>query len=352
MDANIGVRPPAGAPAPKRSGLIVLIVLAVMVIVAAVVLLSKLPTLDRANQSAETTALPGRINFPSQNGQYYYPFGVDTFFVSGDRVQLTDELGQERYSFDIPLHSPLVRISNNYALVVEQEGSNWYLFDRNNFLRQGVIQGTAGGAAIDGDRYFAILQQPASGKGDILVYRLAEGSLQYTISFAESGYPIMFSFQPSAKSLDVLLLNTDRSEPVPLVKRYDLNGNLTAQFIPSDDLEIFAALAYDTAGHLVMGSSRCLLATDFISEQPVWRANFARVASFVGTSAGVAVLASDRADGPYNLYIIDSDGVCTLIGAAGDSVTPLAAKGSTVSWDPEVGSFWQMSANRSSWNRG
>ena len=169
-------------------------------------------------------------------------------------------------------------------------------------------------------------------KRRILVYRLAEGSLQYTISFAESGYPIMFSFQPSAKSLDVLLLNTDRSEPVPLVKRYDLNGNLTAQFIPSDDLEIFAALAYDTAGHLVMGSSRCLLATDFISEQPVWRANFARVASFVGTSAGVAVLASDRADGPYNLYIIDSDGVCTLIGAAGDSVTPLAAKGSTVSW--------------------
>ena len=81
MDANIGVRPPAGAPAPKRSGLIVLIVLAVMVIVAAVVLLSKLPTLDRANQSAETTALPGRIISQVKMASTTIRLG-DTFFVS------------------------------------------------------------------------------------------------------------------------------------------------------------------------------------------------------------------------------------------------------------------------------
>ena len=311
--------------------MIVLIALAFLLMVTAVVLVISIPESDGwQNQNLPTTTgspeLSGFTSQPSEARQMH-PFAGGVIKLTSNRVALLDMRGVEQYSVHVDFDAPFSVSNEQFFLAADRDGHSFVVLDSQGLRYEAVVDGRISGAFISDDGSAAIVQDISGSTGVVTIFAPQGGERLFDVIFAQSGYVLSVSFPPDSDSFDVVLINTDYSEARPVVKRFSLQGRQLGQRLPDLD-EIYPLIQYDGSSDLVLCGAGSLAGINYADDQIVWLRRFQQIMTVRSSSAGLAVVASDRQDELLSLHLLRPDGQTRHAVLLGDSITNLDVRDS------------------------
>ena len=305
-------QPPANNLTKRsRASLIILIVLALLLMASVVFLVYHLPDDDAWQLMArpEEAIIPEDIGFDCEpvEAQRLYPFGEGLYKVSISRVARLDNQGHERFAADIDFKAPFVVSDESHFLVADREGHQMLMLGEHGELYKTSVEGRISSANISSRGYVLIVQDKANSTGVVSLFAPETGRHLFDIHFPESGYVLSASFSPSGDYFDISILNTASATAVPIIRRYNLEGQALGQRMP-DLAGLYPLIFYSSDDQIVLSGANSLVALAYDHSDLLWQRHFNQILSVFDADRHLYVIAAAELDGPYALFKISGSG--------------------------------------------
>lgn len=310
----------------SKTALIILIVFAVTVMALSVFLVVKLQSDELWFNFDENN-----INNPVQSGflvspveaNALYPFGNGILKVSKDRISILDISGNEIFGEAVSMEAPLCSINGNMALIIDTGSYFFATIDTSRNFKTFSASGALDFGVIGNDGSIVLLTDEPGVKGVAQVLNSA-GQGVFTWKSAQSGYILSGSITSDSKNVDFCIANTDASLIQPMLRRFSMEGEPVAQFIP-DSNELLPLIIYDSAQDPVMIGQTTMVAFKGSGEK--YNLRFNRIYTAASSSSGVLVVAKEKSNEIPSLYIVGTNGEYKKIITLSEDVTPIAVRG-------------------------
>lgn len=322
----------------RRSSLRLMVLLSAALIVLSLILL---PTVVRFDKSISADRLTddrdgggheGFATDPSQSGELL-PFGFGLVIQCLDNeVQVLNISGQVEYAIRVTMNQPRVIADDRHALLYDLGGTYYCLLSaggpvyegRTDDSIQGVSRGDSGHVGLILDRYNTRgVLRVLDPQGD----QIFEWSSRKS---ENSGYVVSSSFNSEGEFVDISLMNTDGSNPRPVILRLTLTGEQ-----PGDELlrlqpDIRAALPklVHTADSLLwMTDGQAIFTYDEDDGTTVLRYNFSSIHSLIGWGERLVVVGVCPEREGVQLYLLSGEQADLENGLPlqGDSTVPMVS---------------------------
>lgn len=241
------------------------------------------------------------------NAESLYPFTDDTVLqVSANSVEMLNMQGMSNASQSIDTKEPKLVSNLNYALIYDNKGLNYYLFDRYGLVYSAKAKAPIYGARLANDGHVALIMQTENSKGSLrLMAPNGKHLFDYDIKDRQnSGFLLSAAFSNDGNYLDLSLLNTDGVKTYPLVTRFSMKS-----------LKVVANYQIDYNGSLPLllrGSENNLLllsnsqAFHLLNQEFKQWFTIAELKEAVETLNGIAILAAKSYQGDLRIYYVDA----------------------------------------------
>ncbi len=241
------------------------------------------------------------------NANTLYPFADDTVLqVSSGTVEYLNMQGVSNRSQPVQLNKPQVVNNLKYAVIYDEGGTNYYLFDRYGLVYRAKAKDSIQGASLSADGHVALIMQGDKSKGAVrLMSPEGKHLFDYDIKDRQnSGYLLGAAFSQDGNFLDLSLLNTDGVKMYPLLTRFSLN---TLKVV------VNYQISYNGALPLILQSRVNSLV--LLSESDVFHLvnrkfkrwfSLAELKEAREVHNGIALLASRTFQGSLRLYYVDT----------------------------------------------
>ncbi len=290
---------------------ILCILLAVVSIVLVYMVRNHIAAKDGAKEQLRLSAIAG-FDCEYTEAQQLYPFQSGLLKVSNKRVAYLSISGNEIYSEDLEMSSPVCIINGQYAMVADTEGFLCAVFSEEGMVYKTHMTGKIGNFAVAPSGISAVIIEDGDSFGCVYMME-KDGSFLAKWSSYESGYPISLAFSPDESTLSVSLVDTDGSQMIPHVKQFSIPSDRTtarpaeyAFYSPTvqDIMPLLAYLSNDRVAVAgindvaIAGNGKCDTVTPA----------FPCVTSILSFSGGYAVIYSDGIDQPLALACYNQSG--------------------------------------------
>lgn len=252
-----------------------------------------------------------------------YPLGSFHIRIEQGGLLYLDGKGREQAWHETNLLvAQIIGSAEDYLIIGDSESSKFVVAQESGVIFSDNVTSRAVGADLAGED-LVVLDQGQDSKGEIRYYDLMQKELKFTLKFQDSGYPILARLVPGERALDILILNTDRVDPVTLIQRYGLDGKLRGEvqltgyygsFIHSSDSVIaysdtnIAAVNMETGeitgfdapagfSHIVADRSGTILLGDVPGGDESWHMRFSGSENTAAVSIPLLTAAPAAADG-------------------------------------------------------
>ena len=208
---------------------------------------------------------------------------------------------------DIPIETsaPFSVLSDNFALVVDLNAFNYYLFDHDGLLFRGRTEAPILLAEVSNAGHFTFILDEPDTKGMLSLFSV-DGShiLDYELrERLSSGFPIDLEFTPDATKLFINIINLDSIEIITHIHTIDLEKlefNYNNNFWSGSSLINMDA---STDNYLTLANSETFIISDF--RETNYKIEFSDISEFYADEFGVSIIASlNEGDAPA-LFFID-----------------------------------------------
>ena len=293
----------------------ILVVLCILLAVVSIVLVYMIRNHESAKSGAkEQLRLSAIAGFDCEysEAQQIYPFQNGLLKVSNKRVAYLSISGNEIFSEELEMSSPVCIKSGPYAMVADTEGFLCALFSEQGMVYKTHMTGKIGNFALAPSGLSALIIEDGDSFGCVYIMEKDSSFLAKWSSF-ESGYPISLAFAPDESSLSVSLVDTDGSQMIPHVKQFSIPKDRTsarpsenAFFTPlvTDSMPLLAYLSNERVAVAgisdvaIIGNGKC----EAVSPA------FPCVTSILSFEGGYGVVYSDGIDQPLRLATFNSNG--------------------------------------------
>ncbi len=293
----------------------ILVVLCILLAVLSIVLVYMIRNHESAKSGAkEQLRLSAIAGFDCEysEAQQIYPFQNGLLKVSNKRVAYLSISGNEIFSEELEMSSPVCIKSGPYAMVADTEGFLCALFSEQGMVYKTHMTGKIGNFALAPSGLSALIIEDGDSFGCVYIMEKDSSFLAKWSSF-ESGYPISLAFAPDESSLSVSLVDTDGSQMIPHVKQFSIPKDRTsarpsenAFFTPlvTDSMPLLAYLSNERVAVAgisdvaIIGNGKC----EAVSPA------FPCVTSILSFEGGYGVVYSDGIDQPLRLATFNSNG--------------------------------------------
>ena len=293
----------------------ILVVLCILLAVVSIVLVYMIRNHEAAKSGAkEQLRLSAIAGFDCEysEAQQIYPFQNGLLKVSNKRVAYLSISGNEIFSEELEMSSPVCIKSGPYAMVADTEGFLCALFSEQGMVFKTHMTGKIGNFALAPSGLSALIIEDGDSFGCVYIMEKDSSFLAKWSSF-ESGYPISLAFAPDESSLSVSLVDTDGSQMIPHVKQFSIPKDRTsarpsenAFFTPlvTDSMPLLAYLSNERVAVAgisdvaIIGNGKC----ETVSPA------FPCVTSILSFDGGYGVVYSDGIDQPLRLATFNSNG--------------------------------------------
>ncbi len=293
----------------------ILVVLCILLAVLSIVLVYMIRNHESAKSGAkEQLRLSAIAGFDCEysEAQQIYPFQNGLLKVSNKRVAYLSISGNEIFSEELEMSSPVCIKSGPYAMVADTEGFLCALFSEQGMVYKTHMSGKIGNFALAPSGLSALIIEDGDSFGCVYIMEKDSSFLAKWSSF-ESGYPISLAFAPDESSLSVSLVDTDGSQMIPHVKQFSIPKDRTsarpsenAFFTPlvTDSMPLLAYLSNERVAVAgisdvaIIGNGKC----EAVSPA------FPCVTSILSFEGGYGVVYSDGIDQPLRLATFNSNG--------------------------------------------
>ncbi len=293
----------------------ILVVLCILLAVVSIVLVYMIRNHESAKSGAKAqlrlSAIAG-FDCEYSEAQQIYPFQNGLLKVSNKRVAYLSISGNEIFSEELEMSSPVCIKSGPYAMVADTEGFLCALFSEQGMVYKTHMTGKIGNFALAPSGLSALIIEDGDSFGCVYIMEKDSSFLAKWSSF-ESGYPISLAFAPDESSLSVSLVDTDGSQMIPHVKQFSIPKDRTsarpsenAFFTPlvTDSMPLLAYLSNERVAVAgisdvaIIGNGKC----EAVSPA------FPCVTSILSFEGGYGVVYSDGIDQPLRLATFNSNG--------------------------------------------
>ena len=310
----------------SKTGLVILIILAVSVMTISIALAINLQSEDLWFNFEEVD-----INNPKQSGfsttpveaQTLYPFGNGILKVSKSRISVLDINGKEIFGEAVSLEAPLCYINGNKALVIDSGSVLYVSLDTGRDLKISNAASTLDYGSISSDGNLVLLTDEPEVKGVAQVFN-SSGEGIFTWKSSQSGYILSGCLTPDSRYVDFSIVNTDGARIQPVLRRFSIDGESVAQFIP-DSNELMPVIVYDSGNNPVMIGQTTIIAFGNADEK--YNLKFNKIYTARDSVKGILIVAKEKNNDIPALFIVSSDGSYKKIISLSEEVTPIAVKG-------------------------
>ena len=293
----------------------ILVVLCIILAAVSIVLVYMIRNhVEAKNGAKEQLRLSAIAGFDCEytEAQQLYPFQNGLLKVTNKRVAYLSISGNEIFSVDLDMSSPVCIKNGPYAMVADTEGFQCALFSEEGMVYSTHMPGKIGNFAISPSGLAAMILEDGDSFGCVYIMEKDSTFLAKWSSF-ESGYPISLAFSPDESTLSVSLVDTDGSQMIPHVKQFSIPSDRTsarptenAFYSPlvTDIMPLVAYLSNDRVAVAgisdvaIVGNGKCDLVTPA----------FPCVTSIHSFDGGYAVVYSDGIDQPLRLASYNGNG--------------------------------------------
>jgi hypothetical protein len=264
-----------------------------------------------AQEQLRLSAIAG-FDCEYSEAQQIYPFQNGLLKVSNKRVAYLSISGNEIFSEDLEMSSPVCVKCGQYAMVADTEGFLCALFSEQGLVHKTHMTGKIGNVALAESGLSAVIIEDGDSFGCVYMME-KDGSFLAKWSSFESGYPISLAFSPDESTLSVSLVDTDGSQMIPHVKQFAIPADRTSArpsekaFYSPVVTDIMPLLAYlnnekvavaGISDVAILGNGKC----ETVSPA------FPCVTSILSFDGGYGVIYSDGVDQPLRLATYNSNG--------------------------------------------
>lgn len=298
--------------ADKSKNLLKLSVLCLLVMLATLAFLLFYPLLVPGNHTLDEQIFLDNAKKPLDgflldgNAQSIYPFTDDTILrISPDSVEYLNMQGQSNKIVEVSLTKPMLVSNQNFSLVYDLEGQNYYLFDRYGLVYKANAKAPIQAVRLAKDGHVALIMQTDNSKGSLRVMNPNGKHLfDYDIKDREnSGYLLSAAFSNDSAYLDLSLLNTDSVKLYPLVTRFNLK---TLKVVVNYQIDYNGALPLilrSSANNMILLSESDVF--HIVNQQFVRWFAIAELKEAQEVLRGIAILASKTFQANLKLYYVD-----------------------------------------------
>ncbi len=287
------------------------IILAVVSIILVYMIRNHVAATDGAKEQLRLSAIAG-FDCEYTEAQQIYPFQNGLLKVSNKRVAYLSISGNEIFSEDLEMSSPVCIKCGSYAMVADTEGFLCALFSEQGMIYKTHMTGKIGNVALAPSGLSAVIIEDGDSFGCVYMME-KDGSFLAKWSSYESGYPISLAFAPDESTLSVSLVDTDGSQMIPHVKQFSIPQDRTnarptenAFYSPlvTDIMPLLAYMSNDRVAVAgisdvaIIGNGKCDTVTPA----------FPCVTSVVSFDGGYGVIYSDGIDKPLRLATFNGNG--------------------------------------------
>ncbi|HBZ78732.1 MAG TPA: hypothetical protein DEO39_08530 [Clostridiales bacterium] len=287
------------------------IILAVVSIIMVYLIRNHVAAKNGANEQLRLSAIAG-FDCEYTEAQQLYPFQNGLLKVTNKRVAYLSISGNEIYSVDLEMSSPVCIKSGPYAMIADTAGFQCALFSEQGMEFSTHMTGKIGNLALAPSGLSALIIEEGDSFGCVYIME-KDGSFLANWSSYESGYPISLSFSPDESTLSVSMVDTDGSQMIPHVKQFSIPEDRTvarpsekAFYSPlvTDSMPLLAYLSNERVAVAgisdvaIVGNGKCELVSPA----------FPCVQSVHAFDGGYAVVFSDGVDQPLRLGVYNSNG--------------------------------------------
>lgn len=287
------------------------IVLAVVSIILVYMIRNHVAATNGAQEQLRLSAIAG-FDCEYSEAQQIYPFQNGLLKVSNKRVAYLSISGNEIFSEDLEMSSPVCVKCGQYAMVADTEGFLCALFSEQGLVHKTHMTGKIGNVALAESGLSAVIIEDGDSFGCVYMME-KDGSFLAKWSSFESGYPISLAFSPDESTLSVSLVDTDGSQMIPHVKQFAIPADRTSArpsekaFYSPVVTDIMPLLAYlnnekvavaGISDVAILGNGKC----ETVSPA------FPCVTSILSFDGGYGVIYSDGVDQPLRLATYNSNG--------------------------------------------
>lgn len=291
----------------NRTGLIVLVVLAIILMIASIVLAIKFTGEDDWMVPVENN-----INNPQKSGfaceavdaPKLYPFASGLVKVSQDRVSYLDLKGNEVYGEVIDMQTPFCVVSSDKALIADSNGYQYIVINTQKVIFKSTTLGTIDYASINDEGYVAIVTDEPGVKGVVKIIG-PDGNGLFSWQSAESGYVLSAKINSDMKRVDISIANTDGTSISPVIKSFGIDGSARGQYLPQIN-NLMPNLLYDKSGNIILYGSSNILAFDGLKQ--LYELSFAKIYTAQSSQYGILIVAKIKNEDIPMVFLIDKNG--------------------------------------------
>ncbi len=288
---------------------ILLIITAVLTLAAAGIVIYQNIDLQADSPRKIADAPAGELAFipEAEESTNLYALGSTRLIrLNKSRIELLNLSGSAEESISTTLATPQVVTVADYALIYDQGGFKYYLFDRNGLIYTGTSNDPIESVSLSSDGLVSLILDRMDTNGVLRVLS-GDGSLLMewvALDSQNSGYIIVADFAYDSSYIDVSLLNTNRSDTTSLVNRFSLEAVRLGERIAQYQLDSDSAIL-----KIINASQK----TAFVSDRHLYTvnqgsvleaANFASIYAATRYGEGTAIVAADSIGGRYKLYCL------------------------------------------------
>ena len=180
-----------------------------------------------------------KTNTEDNTGVHYQPFAGGLLKYSTNGIEYQKQFGTSTWNKALSLSKPVLKTSNKYAILGDQEGNVLYLFDQTGQIRKVTLQYPI--LHIDvSDTGIMVVTLQGDDRNFVQVYD-KKGNLvaDMRASIDETGYPVTAAISPNGGQLAVSYLAIDGMKTKSTVTFYDL-----AKQLQTDDVTLKGGFEY------------------------------------------------------------------------------------------------------------
>ena len=311
----------------------ILVVLCILLAVVSIILVymvrNHVAAKNGAQEQLRLSAIAG-FDCEYTEAQQLYPFQNGLLKVTNKRVAYLSISGNEIFSVDLEMSSPVCIKNGPYAMVADTAGFQCALFSEQGMVFSTHMTGKIGNLTLAPSGLSALI---IDSFGSVYIME-KDGSFLAQWASYESGYPISLAFSPDESTLSVSLVDTDGSQMIPHVKQFSIPDDRTAArpsenafYSPlvTDSMPLLAYLSNERVAVAgisdvaIVGNGKCELVSPA----------FPCVESVHSFDGGYAVVYSDGVEQPLRLAVFNSNGGKTGEIPLGNEVLGIDVSGSS-----------------------
>jgi len=130
------------------------------------------------------------ITIDGINAENIYAYGKNILILEGNTLRGYNKMGQEEYTIDVSIRTPLFASSGNYLCLADKNGKRIYLISGKNIIWQKELEGEISNICINRNGYIAVSISDTSYKTIIETYDV-------------NGIKLFRSYSSTANAIDI-----------------------------------------------------------------------------------------------------------------------------------------------------